>query len=118
MNTTMKIKTAVMSMALVMAYSTASAQRPHYFRHWYGARTVVVRPGTSYMISNRFTMQDRLAMAVAYLKNNRTLTARRYARMTGLSVSMAEAELEAFAADHKKPIVAVAKNKKRVYALA
>lgn len=47
-------------------------------------------------VSNHLTQNQRLHMALAYLQNNRYLTIKHYARMTGLSKQMAEAELDSF----------------------
>ena len=43
-------------------------------------------------------------MAIAYLETHEHLTIRQYAKMTHLSMASAEAELDAFAIDKKKPI--------------
>lgn len=59
---------------------------------------VVVRtvPTTATRVSNHLTQNQRLHMALAYLQDNRYLTIKHYARMTGLSKQMAEAELDSF----------------------
>lgn len=54
-------------------------------------------------------------MAVAYLKTHEFLTIKQYAKMTQLSKTSAEAELDAFAMDKKKPIQLVIRGKKKVY---
>lgn len=52
---------------------------------------VVVRtvPTTATRVSNHLTQNQCLHMALAYLQNNRYLTIKHYARMTGLSKQMA-----------------------------
>lgn len=52
---------------------------------------VVVRtvPTTTTRVSNHLTQNQRLHMALAYLQNNRYLSIKHYARMTGLSKQMA-----------------------------
>ena len=67
------------------------------------------------IVSNRFNQKERLAMAVAYLKTHEFLTIKQYAKMTQLSKTSAEAELDAFAMDKKKPIQLVIRGKKKVY---
>lgn len=54
-------------------------------------------------------------MAVAYLKTNKYLTIKQYVKMTQLNKAAAEAELDAFAMDKKKPIQLVIRGKKKVY---
>ena len=53
-------------------------------------------PTTATRVSNHLTQNQRLHMALTYLQNNRYLTIKHYARMTGLSKQMAEAELDSF----------------------
>lgn len=69
-------------------------------------------------ISNRLSKKDRLEMALAYLRNNKTLTASKYCKMTGMNSTMAEAELDAFVANKKNPIRIVFNGKKKLYVLA
>ncbi len=115
---------AMMAM-MAMASTTASAQHRHYGRvHYHGGyyrpivTTVVTRPVTTTHISNRLSKKDRLEMALAYLQNNKTLTVSKYCKITGLNSSMAEAELDAFAASQKNPIRVVFNGKKKLYVLA
>lgn len=78
----------------------ASGHRHPGCRHrlWTPRPMVVVRtvPTTTTRVSNHLTQNQRLHMALAYLQNNRYLTIKHYARMTGLSKQMAEAELDSF----------------------
>ena len=54
-------------------------------------------------------------MVMAYLKNHDYLTVKRYANMTELSKAAAEAELDAFAAEKDKPVMAAIMDGKKVY---
>ena len=115
---------AMMAM-MAMGRTTASAQFRHYGRlHYHGGyyrpivTTIVTRPVTTTHISNRLSKKDRLEMALAYLRNNKTLTVSKYCKITGLNSSMAEAELDAFAANKKNPIKVVFNGKKKLYVLA
>ena len=54
-------------------------------------------------------------MAIAYLETHEHLTIRQYAKMTHLNMASAEAELDAFAIDKKKPIRLVIRGKKKMY---
>ena len=57
-------------------------------------------------------------MALAYLKKHKQLTSNKYAKLTGLTKAMAEAELNAFASDKRKPIARIVKGRKSVYVLS
>lgn len=81
------------------------AMRPHY----------AVRPAVTVRINNRITQKERLGMAMAYIRKNGAISPKEYAKITGLQKKTAEAELESFAADKRKPIVATARNGKTVY---
>lgn len=52
---------------------------------------------------------------MAYLETHKCLTIKQYAKMTQLSSASAEAELDAFAMDKKKPLQLVIRGKKKVY---
>lgn len=112
-----KMKIGIWIAVFVFFCSTASAQ---YRRFSYRVRpvaAVVVKPAVTVHVSNRFTLQERLAMAVAYLDCNRFISVKKYARITGLTKEMAEAELDAFSRDRRKPIVTVMNGKKKMYTL-
>ncbi len=79
--------------------------RPHY----------AARPAVTVRINNRITQKERLGMAMAYIRKNGAISPKEYAKITGLQKKTAEAELESFAADKRKPIVATARNGKTVY---
>lgn len=77
---------------------------------------IVVRPAIA--VRAVTGSKDRLAMAMAYLKEHEYLKASKYARMTGLSKSRAEAELDAFCTGKHNPLVKVRVHGKTRYALA
>lgn len=115
MCTTRKWKTGILVIAMILVCGVANAQ--HWHRHYHPSRvvTVVVRPDVISRVSNRFNQKERLAMAIAYLETHEYLAIRQYAKMTKLSMVSAEAELDAFAMDKKKPIQLVIRGKKKVY---
>lgn len=115
MCTTSKWKTGILVVAMTLVCGVANAQ--HWHRHYRPNRvvTVVVQPNVISHVSNRFNPKERLAMAIAYLETHERLTIRQYAKMTKLSMVSAEAELDAFAMDKKKPIQLVIRGKKKVY---
>ena len=122
MKSTRKLKTAITATMLALtclACGTASAQHRHHHWHLHPHRvvTVVSRPAVTLRVSNHVSQKERFAMAMAYLKNHGSLSARKYARMTCLTKMAAEAELDAFAADKDKPIMAVIQGKKKVYVI-
>lgn len=110
---TKKWETGILAIAMTLACGTANAQ--HWRYHPYRVVTVVTQPDVTLHVSNRFNQKERLAMIVAYLKTNKYLTIKQYAKMTQLSKASAEAELDAFAMDKKKPIQLVIRGKKKVY---
>lgn len=75
---------------------------------------VVKAPGCK-SVHGRMPICERREMAVAYLRNHKTLTAKKYARMTGLSKKEAGKELDAFALDREVPIAAAMDGKGKVY---
>lgn len=111
------------TMGLIVAVSALNCSsadaRRHCSRHrcCYPQRivTVATRPAMTIRISNRFDRKERLRMALSYLNGNQYLSILKYAKMTGQSIDMAEAELDAFACDGKIPITVVIANKKRLY---
>ncbi len=81
------------------------AMHPHY----------AARPAVTVRISNHITQKERLDMALAYIRKNGAISPKKYAKITGLQKKTAEAELESFAADKSKPVVAADRNGKTVY---
>ncbi len=123
MNSIGKKTIGFVAVALFLMIGEANAQR-HFRTHFYThclhfphAITVVSRPATTVRISNRFNQKERLQMAVAYLSSNANLSIKKYAKMTGLSKDMAEAELDAFACDEQNPIKLDAMSKKKMYTI-
>lgn len=118
MCTTRIWKTGILIIAMALGCGVANAQHWHRRHHYvYPKRitTVVVQPHMTTHVSNHFNQKDRLAMAIAYLNTHENLTIKQYAKMTQLSTTSAEAELDAFAMNEKNPIQLVIKDKKKVY---
>ena len=116
----MNIKKVTLATMIALVGTTASAQHRHYGHvHPYLYRpaivTVVNRPAVTTHISNRLSKKDRLAMALAYLKSNKSLSISKYSKMTGLTNATAEAELDAFAISKSNPIKMVLNGKKKLY---
>lgn len=119
----MKIFKYIAIVAMLMASATVSAQHMYTNRHIHHSRPVrvvkvVTRPVVVSHTSNKLSKDDRLEMALAYLKNNECLTIRQYHKMTGLSKETAEAELDSFAADTAIGIAMVMDGRKKVYTLS
>lgn len=106
---------------MVSVVGSAQARPYRHIRHiGYGRPAVAViinRPAITKHISNRFSKKDRLEMAIAYLNEHKTLSASKYARITGLSNAVAKAELDAFALNKNNPIKAVVDGKKKLYVI-
>lgn len=111
----MKKKVELLIIAIILACGTVNAQHRHRHHHPHRVITVVVKPEVTSHVSNRFNQKERLEMAVAYLKTHKYLTISQYAKMTQLNKISAEAELDAFAIDKKKPIQCIIRGKKKVY---
>ena len=125
MKTTNNIKKGMLIAMMALVGTTTFAQYRHYghFHHYGGyyrpiVTTVVTRPAVTTHISNRLSKKDRLEMALAYLRTNKTLTVSKYCKMTGMNSTMAEAELDAFVANKKNPIRIIFNGKKKLYVLA
>lgn len=122
------LKALVMAAFLVAGIGQTEARRhfhygprPYHYYGLYPARIVVTpapRPVVASRVTNRFSRKERLAMAVAYLDNHETLTAKQYAKITSLNKDAAEAELDAFVMDSSVPIISVIKGKKKLYVKA
>lgn len=116
MNTVMKIKTGLMALSLALLCGTTTATAQHH-RHRHVVKTVVVKPKVVVKQVTTSNACDRLAVATNYIKSNGKITIKKYARLTGLTYATAEAELNAFAADKRCPVIAIPKGKKIVYTL-
>ena len=120
MKTTMNIKKAAIIAMMILVGTTAFARRHcgYVYRHaCYRpiVTKVVSRPAVTIHISNRLSKNDRLNMALAYLKDNKSLSISTYSKMTGLKKATAEAELDAFAMSRDNPIKLVIAGKKKLY---
>lgn len=125
MKTMMNFKKAMLIGMMALVSTTGFAQHRYhgYVHHPYNhygyyrpaVVTVVNRPAVTTHISNRLSKKDRLDMALAYLKNNKTLSISKYSKMTGLTRATAEAELDAFAVSKANPIKMVVNSKKKLY---
>ena len=117
MYTTIKEKAGILILVMLLTCGAVNAQHWRHCCYYPSNRvvTVVVKPDMAHYVSNRLKRKERLAMAMAYLKTNKYLTIKQYAKMTQLSRAAAEAELDAFAMDKKKPIQLVIRGKKKVY---
>ena len=104
--------------ALVSLLTSCSASAQRYYRHHHHPHhvvTVVAKPATTVRISNRLNQKERLQIAIAYLDRNQYLSIKQYAKMTGLTKDMAEAELDTFARDKRNPVTLVITGKKKLY---
>lgn len=102
---------------LLLACISCHAQHRHHRHHHHHHSTMVVHHTAKLVVSNKLSSRDRLNMAIAYLKTNKSMSAGTYSKMTGLTRATAEAELNAFAADRKTPIGIATSGKKNVYVL-
>ncbi len=115
------IKKATLIALTMLIATTASAQHRYhgriYHRPYYrpSVVTVVNRPAVTTHVSNRLSKKDRLDMALAYIRNYKSLSISKYSKMTGLSKATAEAELDAFALSKDNPIKMVLNGKKKLY---
>lgn len=114
---TKSLRAAAVALTLALALGTTEAQSIHRYHEVHPPRPLVVRQVVTQSVRNDFAKKDRLAMALAYLKGKTTMTAKKYAKLTGLPTATAKAELEAFVLDRRNPIVGVVKGKKRLYTL-
>ncbi len=116
------IATAMLIASTAIPVAAHHRHYPHTLHHYYPntihVTKYVSRPVTVSRTTNRLSKKDRFEMAVAYLKNNKSLTIGKYSKITGLSSAVAEAELDAFSANRGNPIVAVMNGKKKVYVLS
>ncbi len=116
------IATAMLIASTAIPVAAHHRHYPHTLHHYYPntihVTKYVSRPVTVSRTTNRLSKKDRFEMAVAYLKNNKSLTIGKYSKITGLSSAVAEAELDAFSANRDNPIVAVMNGKKKVYVLS
>lgn len=113
-------KVALIGMMVLVSTTTFAQRRHHGYAHPHVSHrpavvTVVNTPVVTSHVSNRLSKKDRLNMALAYLKTNKTLSISKYSKMTGLKRAIAEAELDAFAVNKNNPIRMVMSGKKKLY---
>jgi hypothetical protein len=118
---TKMIKKGLCIVALASITITASAQRlchryPHRTHVTVVSPSVIVKP--TKVIKVTTTSKDRLAMAIAYLRENKYLMVSDYARMTGLTKNSAQAELNAFCARKHSPLLKIFEDGITRYTLA
>ena len=84
MYTTIKEKVGMLILVMLLICGAVNAQHWRHYCYYPSNRivTVVVKPDMLHYISNRFNRKERLAMAMAYLKTNKYLTIKQYAKMT------------------------------------
>lgn len=112
------------ALAITLATTLAVVAQPRGFvripRHHGCAphiTTIVTHPAPGKRVVNKLDKNDRLSMALAYLSANASLTKDKYSQMTGLSKAIAEAELDAFAANRHTGISVVPDGKKKTFTL-
>lgn len=122
MKTTEILKKSVLLAAVALSSTLMSAQ-PYHHRVHHGpyarpARVAVVAsPAVVVCVENRFTQKERLEIAISYLREHKVMKPKKYARLTGLPLKTAKAELEAFARDAHKPIARVKGEEGKLYRL-
>ena len=68
-----------------------------------------------FIIVNRLTKNDRLSLAIEYLKCNDYITVRTYSKITGLNRTTAELELRSFASAPNSQIVVLGNGKNALF---
>lgn len=122
MNILSRLKILIVAALIVAGFSQAEGRRHYRHAHRHAPRVVVVPAAkqpkvVSHKVTNRFSQKERLAMALAYLRNNSRLTVKQYMKITSLKKEAAEAELDAFSMDRNIPIGAVIEGKKKFYVM-
>lgn len=119
MNLCNKARIAAAALLSLAALAMNAQRGPHHrsLRHKCRSHVVLVRNVHVTNVIHRFSQKERLAMAIAFLKENECISAKQYGRITGLKREAAQAELDAFAADKRTPIYRLIDNKKKTYAL-
>ena len=115
-------KVALIGMMVLVSTTTFAQRRHHGYAHPHVSHrpavvTVVNTPVVTSHVSNRLSKKDRLDMALAYLKTNKSLSISKYSKMTGLARATAEAELDAFAVSKGNSIKLVVNGKKKHYVI-
>lgn len=123
MKTIRKLKREILVGFMALIGATVFAQRVHNghnLRHGHNSpfvTTVVTRPVVTTKVSSKLSKNERLNMALAYLRTHSRLSVSKYSNLTGLGKLKAKAELDAFAMSKKIPIRMVVKCKRKYYIL-
>lgn len=121
MRTIVILKKSILISAIVLLGIGGTIQAKHRHIYRVPARpigfTVINQSSPLVTTVQRFTQKDRWNMVVAYLGTHTYLSAKDYAKLTGLKKAVAEAELEAFSVDKKKKLSIIFIKKKKVYTL-
>ena len=92
MNISNGLKVMILAALITVAGNGQIEARGRHHRGVRPPRVVVYvpasRPVVTSRISNRFCRQERLAMAIAYLRNHKHLTVMQYAKITSLSLEL------------------------------
>lgn len=115
MNTAKNMRRAILIAALAMTISSADAHKKPVRYRVVHSTAVVVKPVVVKKSVLRTDRNARLAAALAYISDHKSITAKKYAKLTGLSKSTAEMELDAFAFENGNPIAVVSSGKKKIY---
>lgn len=119
MKSTMNIKIMLSLAMMALVATTTFAQRLHH--HHAHCRPVAVavvsRPAAQAPARGILSREDRLGLALAYLRCNKSLRISKYCEMTGLTRAAAEAELDAFAISDSNPIKMARKGRKKLYVI-
>lgn len=96
MKTMMNIRTTMLVVMMALAGTTAFAQHRHHshmrpYAYRPAMAIVVNRPAVTTRINNRLSKNDRMDMALAYLKSHKSLSIYKYSKMPGLPNATAEA---------------------------
>lgn len=120
------IRRSILMLMLMMTSAAVPAQRHHGPGGPPPGRPPMERmekrhrpepPRGPHHFENRLTRHDRMMMARAYLRRHKYLSAREYARMTGLKRRIAEAELHSFSCYRSEPIVSVKVGKNLMFTI-
>lgn len=118
MQASLPIKAGLAAFILLLAIQPADARLRHrHSRPTFRVTVVTPRPAPPVRLARLSTPHERLARAQAYLSSHKSISVKRYSRLTGLTKSAARTELDAFTRDRSSHIVAVGTGKRRCYTL-
>lgn len=85
MKTAKWTKASLVAIGLFIICGTASSQ-PRHWRHCpHHAMTWTARPSVCIQVNHHISQKERYKMALGYMERHGAITAKEYARMTGLS---------------------------------